>query len=66
MYDATFLTVRDVAHWLGVNQDTVRRWLRERKLSGRYFGGRTGYRITARAVQQFLEGQPERSPLSAQ
>ena len=48
------LTVREVADQLRVNLDTVRRWLRLKKLRGRFVGGRTGYLIPPSEVRRFL------------
>lgn len=49
------LSVRQVAEMLEVNQDTVRRWLRERKLDGKAIGGQAGYRIMPEALRRFME-----------
>ena len=56
-----YLTVHDVAAHLGVTEDTVRRWLRERRLRGFMPGGpRSGYRIRESELERFvseLEGE---------
>ena len=56
-----YLTVHDVATHLGVTEDTVRRWLRERRLRGFMPGGpRSGYRIRESELERFvseLEGE---------
>ena len=49
------LTVEDVAERLQVNEQTVRRWLREGELTGVPFGGRTGWRISEADLQAFLD-----------
>ena len=49
------LTVEQVADWLQVNEQTIRRWLREGELTGVPFGGRTGWRISEEDVRAFLE-----------
>jgi excisionase family DNA binding protein len=56
-----YLNVHDVAEQLGVTEDTVRRWLRERRLRGFMPGGpRSGYRIRESELERFvseLEGE---------
>ena len=49
-----WLTVRDVSHLLRVKEDTVRRWIRQQRLTATFFGGRTGYRIRRTDLQKFL------------
>lgn len=49
------LTVNQVAERLQVNEQTVRRWLREGDLVGAPLGGRTGWRIPESEVAAFLE-----------
>jgi len=49
------LTVDQVAERLQVNEQTVRRWLRDREITGIAFGGRTGWRISEEDVQAFLD-----------
>ncbi len=49
------LTVDQVAERLQVNEQTIRRWLREGELTGVPFGGRTGWRIGEEDLQAFLE-----------
>lgn len=49
-----WLTVYDVAHSLQVSPNTVRSWLRNHKLIGRFFGGRTGYRIRNADLERFI------------
>jgi excisionase family DNA binding protein len=50
-----YLTVHDVAAHLGVTEDTVRRWLRERRLRGFMPGGpRSGYRIRESELERFV------------
>ncbi|HEV2123914.1 MAG TPA: helix-turn-helix domain-containing protein [Chloroflexota bacterium] len=49
------LTVEQVADRLQVNEQTVRRWLRERELVGIAFGGRTGWRVSEDDLQAFLD-----------
>ncbi len=49
------LTVEQVAERLQVNEQTVRRWLREKELTGVPFGGRTGWRVSEEDLQMFLD-----------
>ncbi len=49
-----WLTVAEIVEQLQVHEQTVRRWLREGKLPGRNFGGRTGYRVRERDLEAFL------------
>ena len=50
-----FLTVPEVAEQLRVSEDTVRRWLRERRLRGFMPGGaRGGYRIRESELERFV------------
>ncbi len=50
-----YLNVRDVAEQLAVTEDTVRRWLRERRLRGFMPGGsRGGYRIRESELERFV------------
>ena len=49
------LTVEQVAERLQVNEQTVRRWLREGELTGIPFGGRTGWRMSEEDLQAFLD-----------
>jgi len=50
-----YLNVHDVAEQLDVSEDTVRRWLRERRLRGFMPGGpRSGYRIRESELERFV------------
>ena len=49
------LTVDQVAERLQVNEQTIRRWLREGELTGVPFGGRTGWRVSEEDLQEFLD-----------
>lgn len=53
--DDKWLTVAQVAERLQVHEETVRRWLRQGRLEGHNFSGRTGYRIRASALERFIE-----------
>jgi excisionase family DNA binding protein len=57
------LTVPEAAKRLGVNADTVRRYLRERKLLGTLIGADSGgYRIPEGEVVRMLAGLPVPGP----
>jgi excisionase family DNA binding protein len=56
---AQLLTVDQVAERLQVNEQTIRRWLREGELRGVSFGGRTGWRISEEDLQEFLDRRRE-------
>lgn len=49
------LTVAEVAERLKLNPETIRRWIRSRKLRGVLMGGkRGGYRIRESDIQELL------------
>jgi excisionase family DNA binding protein len=59
------MTVEQVAERLQVNEQTVRRWLRQEEMTGVPFGGRTGWRISEDDLKTFIErkrfgGEPEK------
>jgi len=56
MVDERWFTVADVSDLLKVHEQTVRQWLREGRLRGRSFGGRTGWRVRESDLAAFLEG----------
>jgi len=49
------LTVLQVAAYLQVHQESVRRWLREGQLRGINLGGRGGWRIRRDELERFIE-----------
>ena len=49
------MTVDQVAERLQVNEQTVRKWLREGELTGVAFGGRTGWRVSEDDLRTFLD-----------
>lgn len=49
------LTVDQVAERLQVNEQTVRRWLRDGELTGVPFRVRTGWRVSEEDLQAFLQ-----------
>jgi excisionase family DNA binding protein len=60
-----WLTVSQVAERLQVHEETVRRWLRQERLEGHNFSGRTGYRIRASALDRFMEEEFAQSKSAA-
>jgi excisionase family DNA binding protein len=58
MSDDQLMTVAEVAGMLRLNEQTIRRWLREGRLPGIYLGSRTaGWRVRRSDVETFLRGQ---------
>lgn len=53
-----FFTVKQVAEYMNVNEETVRRWLRDKSLIGEDLGGRSGYRISETEFIKFLKERP--------
>lgn len=53
-----WMTVEQIADSLKVDGQTVRRWLRDGKLPGKNFGGKTGWRIKRGDVDAYLGGAP--------
>ena len=51
--DSTYLTVKEVAKRLKVNEHTVRRWIESRELHAIDLGGQ--YRITEEDLQEFVK-----------
>lgn len=50
-----YYTVKDIAELLSVNEETVRRWIREGKLVAERGAGRQGSKIDEQALKEFLE-----------
>lgn len=48
-------TVRDIAKMLSVNEETVRRWIREGKLDAERGNGRQGSKVSDTALKRFLQ-----------
>lgn len=51
-----FYTVKEIAHMLSVNEETVRRWIRDGRLEAERGSGRQGSKISDAALKKFLEG----------
>ena len=61
-----WLTVNQIAERLQVHPETVRRWLREGRLVGRNFGGKSGYRVSEANLDAFMSGEdPAASKIAA-
>ena len=60
-----FLTVEQVASRLQVHEETVRRWLRERRLRGHLISRRAGYRVRASEVDRFASGDAVEEKIAA-
>jgi len=54
MAEAPYLTVEEVARQLGVNPETVRRWIRSGELNALSLGGPAGYRIPKSELDRFI------------
>ena len=63
--DDQWLTVSQVAERLQIHEETVRRWLRQGRLEGHNFSGRTGYRIRASALERFIHEEFAQSKSAA-
>ena len=61
MSEERWLTVAQIAARLQVHQETVRRWLRDGRLVGRNFGGKSGYRVRERDLEAFLADDPNQA-----
>jgi excisionase family DNA binding protein len=59
--DERWFTVEQIASTLHIHQQTVRRWLRERALPGRFFGGKTGWRVRESDLNYFLAADRRRA-----
>ena len=49
-----FLTTKEIAEKLNVNEETVRRWIRDRKLNAEDLGKGYGYRVSLTELERFL------------
>lgn len=55
MDEERLLTVAEVAEVLRVDEQTVRRWIRQGRLAAHSLGGKAGYRIQRRDLHRFLD-----------
>lgn len=62
MSNERWLTVADIAGQLQVDEQTVRRWIREGRLAARKMGGQAGHRIRARDLDAFMESLEQAGP----
>ena len=60
-----FLTVEQVADRLQVHEETVRRWLRDGRLSGHLLSRRAGYRVRESEVERFASGETTDAKIAA-
>ena len=58
MIEERWLTVADIAERLQVDEQTVRRWIRDGRLVARQLGGKAGYRIRPTDFEAYLEALP--------
>lgn len=57
------MTVPEVAEYLRVDPETVRRWLREGQLPGIHLSRAAGWRVRRSDLERFLDGRrPKPSP----
>lgn len=50
-----YVTIKDVAKKMNVSEETVRRWIRDGKLTAEDMGGRLGYRILQEELERFFQ-----------
>ncbi len=50
-----FYTVKEIAEMLSVNEETVRRWIRENKLDAERGTGRQGSKVSSESLKKFLD-----------
>lgn len=50
-----FYTVKEIAEMLSVNEETVRRWIRENKLDAERGTGRQGSKVLSESLKKFLD-----------
>jgi excisionase family DNA binding protein len=55
VFTIEYYTVKEIAELLSVNEETVRRWIREDKLKAERGSGRQGSKVTSDALKEFLE-----------
>lgn len=59
--DEALLTVEEVARWLRVTEESVRRWARAGELEGSLISTRSGWRFTREAVEEFLRSRSNKA-----
>lgn len=50
-----FYTVKEIAEMLSVNEETVRRWIRDNKLDAERGAGRQGSKVSSESLKIFLD-----------
>jgi excisionase family DNA binding protein len=60
-----WLTVKDVAAYLRVTEETVRRWVREGELPALALGKKAGFRIREADLQAFIAARYGRAEKAA-
>ncbi len=55
MADDKWLTVAQIAEYLQIDNETVRRWLRSGELPGLLIGRKGGYRVQESDLRAFLQ-----------
>ncbi|WP_346914261.1 helix-turn-helix domain-containing protein [Clostridium sp.] len=50
-----FYTVKEIAEMLSVNEETVRRWIRENKIDAERGAGRQGSKVSSESLKKFLD-----------
>lgn len=50
-----YYSVKEIAKLLSVNEETVRRWIRDEKLEAERGSGRQGSKVTSKALAKFLD-----------
>lgn len=50
-----YFSVKDVASLLSLNEETIRRWIRDGKLDADEIGGRVGYRVSEESLKSCLK-----------
>jgi excisionase family DNA binding protein len=55
MQDHEVLTVEQIADYLQVHPETVRRWLRDGSLKGMNFSGKSGWRVRRSELERFMQ-----------
>jgi excisionase family DNA binding protein len=51
------MTVQEVADYLRVDPETVRRWLREGQIPGIHLSRAAGWRVRREELERFLDGK---------
>ena len=59
MLDGQLMTVPQVAERLQVVPETIRRWIRSKEIEAVNLGARAGYRISAGAIERFLQSRKD-------